>query len=328
MRTLSRRELNRALLARQLLLERRRVPATRAIECLAGLQAQWEPAARMGLATRLDGFRPQQLDGRRVVRATLMRSTIHLVSARDYLLFLPALLPALRRTWERYHPGEADDPELERLGKRLLGAAHEPRSANELRGLLEDDERGSRWFRLRHHVPLVRVGDAYVSAEAWLGRPFATPDEGRIHLLRRYLRAFGPATAADIAAWSGLQVSELRPSLETLRLRRFQDEAGRTLLDEPGAPLPTAETPAPPRLLPRFDNIVLSHADRTRVIADEHRRRIVRAAEVDATFLLDGFVAGRWKLERGKLELDPFVELTRKDVKALEEEASRLAARA
>ena len=318
------RELNRALLARQLLLERGPLPAVRALERLAGVQAQWEPAARLGLASRLDGFREDELAGNAVVRATLMRATIHVVSARDYLLFLPALLPSLRRKWRQYRADQPDRAELDRIAARVLAAAGEPRTAAELRALFEDDEVGSLWFRVRHHVPLVRVDQKYASADAWLGRPFGGAEEGMDHLVRRYLRAFGPATPADVTAWSGLRVSELRPALDRLRLRRFQDEAGRELLDVPGAPLPPAGTPAPPRLLPRFDNLILSHADRARVIADEHRKRIVRAAEVDATFLVDGFVAGRWKLERGKLELDPFVKLARKDVAALDAEARRL----
>jgi hypothetical protein len=257
-----------------------------------------------------------------------MRATIHLVSTRDYLLLLPALLPSLRRKWRQYRPREPDLPELDELAAHVLAAAAEPRSAAELRRLFEDDEHSSLWFRIRHHVPFVRVDGKYVAAEPWLGRPFASAEEGTRHLVRRYLRAFGPATVADVSAWSGLQASELRPALEQVRLRRFRDEAGRELLDLPEAPLPPADTPAPPRLLPRFDNLVLAHADRTRVIADEHRKRIVRAAEVHATFLIDGFVAGRWKLERGKLELDPFVKVARKEVAALEEEARRLGERA
>jgi hypothetical protein len=327
-RTLTRRELNRALLARQLLLTRKPMPAARAIERVAGVQAQWEPAARLAVATRVEGFRPEHLDGPGFVRATLMRATIHLVSRRDYLLLLPALLPSLQRKWRQYRPGEPDRADLGRIAARVLAAASEPQTASSLRELFEDDEQGSLWFRIRHHVPFVRVDGKYVAAEAWLGRSFASAEEGIRHLVRRYLRAFGPATVADISAWSGLLAAELRPALDETRLRRFRDELGRELLDVPGAPLPSAETAAPPRLLPRFDNLVLSHADRTRVVADEHRKRIVRAAEVDATFLVDGFVAGRWKLERGRLELDPFVKLGRKDVAALDAEARRLAERA
>jgi hypothetical protein len=323
-RTLTTRELNRALLARQLLLERKPISPTTAIEQVAGIQAQWEPAAVMGVAARIEGFRPEQLARSRLVRATLMRATIHLVSERDYLLFLPALLPSLQRKWRQYRAGRPDIEGLDQLAKPLLAAATEPRSAAELRALIQDDEEGSLWSRIRHHFPFIRVDGKYVAASAWLGRPFAPADEGLKHLVRRYLRAFGPATLADIALWSGLQVAEVAPMVGRLRLRRFLDESGRTLLDVPGAPLPPADTPAPPRVLPRFDNLILSHADRNRIVADEHRPRIVRAAEVDAIFLIDGFVAGRWKHVRRKFELDPFVKLSRKDVAGLEEEARRL----
>jgi hypothetical protein len=323
-RTLTTRELNRALLARQLVLERKPISPTRAIEQVAGIQAQWEPAALMGLAARIEGFRPEQLARARTVRATLMRATIHLVSERDYLLFLPALLPSLQRKWRQYRAGRPEVEGLDQLAQPVLAAATEPRPAAALRALLEDDDEGTLWSRIRHHYPFVRVGGDYVAASAWLNGEFADPDLGLQHLVRRYLRAFGPATLADIALWSGLQVAEIAPVVERLRLRRFLDESGRTLLDVPGAPLPPADTPVPPRVLPRFDNVILSHADRTRVVAEEHRPRIVRAAEVDAIFLIDGFVAGRWKHVRRKLELDPFVKLSRQDVTALEEEARRL----
>ena len=324
MRTLTTRELNRALLARQLVLERKPISPTRAIEQVAGIQAQWEPAAVMGLAARIEGFRPEQLARARLVRATLMRATIHLVSERDYLLFLPALLPSLQRKWRQYRAGRPDVEGLDQLAQPVLAAAAQPRPATELRTLIEDDEEGSLWSRIRHHYPFIRVNGHYVAASAWLDRPFAAADKGLDHLVRRYLRAFGPATLADIALWSGIQVAEIAPAVERLRLRRFLDESGRTLLDVRGAPLPPADTPAPPRVLPRFDNLILSHADRTRIVAEEHRPRIVRAAEVDAIFLIDGFVAGRWKHVRRKLELDPFVKLSRKDVAALEKEARRL----
>lgn len=171
---------------------------------------------------------------------------------------------------------------------------------------------------MRCHAPFVRVGRRYVSAAE---DPFAAPEDGLLHLVRRYLGAFGPATIADAAAWSGLQVRELRPAFDSLDLVEF--DGG--LYDLRDAPRPDGDTPAPPRLLPRFDNLILSHADRTRVIADEHRSLVIRAGWVDAVFLVDGFVAGRWRLAGGKLDLDPFVKLSRRDEGALRDEASRLA---
>jgi hypothetical protein len=309
------RDLNRALLARQLLLERSPIPVARAVERVAGLQAQWEPSPPIGLWTRIGDFPPRALES--LVRATLMRGTIHLVTRRDYRLLRPAMVPALRRYPTRYRPGEGDD--VEELAERALAFASEPRTRAEMVDLVGDEDV---WLYVRFHAPFVRVGERYLSAAA---EPFAEPEEGLRHLVRRYLGAFGPATTADLAAWSGLQSRELRPALDSLRLRRFRDERGRELLDLPAGRLPPADTPAPPRLLPAFDNLVLSHADRTRVIADEHRRRMIRAGWVDPVFLLDGFVAGRWRLARGKLELDPFSKLTRRDEAALREEASRLA---
>jgi len=330
---LTRRALNRALLARQLLLVPADLPVVRAVEALAGMQAQWAPAPAIGLASRLERFDPgelaEALEQRRLVRGTLMRATIHLVSARDYLRFRPALEPLLRRKWRQYYPREPEPADLPELIARVTEATAEPRTAAELQALAghdeDEDERRLRWFRARHEVPLVRTGERYVHAERWLGRPLEGGDQAVRHLVRRYLAAFGPAAPADVAAWSGLQVAEVRPALADLRVRRFRDEAGRELIDLPAAPRPAGETPAPPRLLPRFDNLTLSHADRSRVIADEHRRRIVRAAEVDAVFLVDGFVAGRWKLTRGRLTLEPFGRLAATARRALEAEAERLA---
>jgi hypothetical protein len=328
-RILTLRELNRALLARQLLLRRERVPVVRALERVAGLQGQWEPSLPIGLWTRLDGFRAESLDralARRVaVRGTVMRATIHLVSTRDYLRFFPALRPMLRRKWLQHRSGAEDVPDFEELAARVAAAATEPRPLAELRVLVEpDDELRTRWFRVRHHAPLLRVGGDYVAAEAWLGRPFVPAGEGLRHLVRRYLGAFGPATAADVGAWSGLRAAEVRDALDGLRLRRFHDEQGRLLVDLPGTPLPPADAPAPPRLLPRFDNLILSHADRTRVIADEHRKRVIRGGEVDPVFLVDGFVAGRWLRRGRKIELEPFGSLRRADLDAVRAEAEAL----
>jgi hypothetical protein len=330
-RVLSRRELNRALLARQLLLRRERLPVLRVLERLAGLQAQWEPAPAIGLWSRIEGFDRAQLERalarRAAVRATLMRATIHLVSTRDYFRFHPALLPMLRRKWRQHRAERADVPDLEELSARVLAAADEPRSVAELRELVEpDDELGTRWFRVRHHAPFLRVGGDYVAAESWLDGSFGTDEEGLRHLVRRYFAAFGPATAADVAAWSGLQVAELRETLDRLRLQRFRDEQGRLLLDLTQAPLPPQDTPVPPRLLPRFDNLTLSHADRTRVVSDEHRKRIIRAGEVDAVFLVDGFVGGRWRKKGWRIELEPFVSVPRTALQGLQEEAEALSA--
>lgn len=308
---MNQRALNRALLARQLLLERRSMPVAQAVEQAAGLQAQWDPSPPVGLWTRIGDFPRRGLDS--LVHASLMRGTLHLVTRRDYRLLRPALLPALARYPRRYLREQAAD--LDGLAARALAFAVEPRTRAEMAEFVGDEDT---WFLVRCHAPFVRVGDRYVSAD----EPFAGPEEGLRHLVRRYLGAFGPATIADAAAWSGLQVAELRPVFGSLDLIRL--EGGH--YDLPDAPRPDGDTAAPPRLLPRFDNLILSHADRTRVIADEHRKRVIRAGWVDAVFLVDGFVAGRWRLTRGKLELDPFAPLSRAARAALRDEAERLEA--
>lgn len=308
---MNRRALNRALLARQLLLERRSMPVGQAVEQVAGLQAQWDPSPPVGLWTRIGDLPRSGFDS--LVHASLMRGTLHLVTRRDYRLFRPALVPALASYPRRYLREQAAD--LDGLAARALAFAAEPRTRAEMAELVGGEDT---WFLVRCNAPFVRVGDRYVSAA---DEPFAAPEKGLRHLVHRYLGAFGPARIADAAAWSGLQVAELRPAFASLDLVQF--DGG--LYDLPDAPRPDGETPAPPRLLPRFDNLILSHADRTRVIADEHRAQVIRAGWVDAVFLVDGFVAGRWRLTRGKLELDPFVKLNRRDEAALREEAIRLA---
>jgi len=320
---LSLRELNRATLGRQLLLRRERLTVTQALERVAGLQAQWAPSLPVGLWTRVEGFEGAQLDRavarKSVVRATLMRATIHLVSTRDYLHFHPALADAITRKYRRPHE---DPAELQRFAAQFVAAAQQPVPGKELRALVDADW----WFRTLQHARLLRIGDDYVAADTWLDQSHETPQKGLAHLLRRYLSAWGPATAADVAAWSGLQVSELREQLERVGTRRFKDEQGRQLYDVPRAPLPPADPPAAPRLLPRFDNTILSHADRTRVIADEHRKSVIRAGEVDPVVLVDGFVAGRWRRKNRHIVVEWLEDVTRTDRQQVEDEARRLEA--
>jgi hypothetical protein len=320
---LSLRELNRATLARQLLLRRARLPVSRALERIAGLQAQWAPSLPIGFWTRLESFEAPQLERafarKSIVRATLMRATIHLVSTRDYLHFHPALADAIRRKYRRPHE---DPAELKRLAAKLGDAAQERVPGRQLRALVGPEW----WFRALQHTQLVRVGEDYVAAEAWLMRPYETAEKGLPHLVRCYLAAWGPATAADAAAWTGLPISALREPLERIGTRRFRDEQGRLLYDLPRAPLPPADTPAPPRLLPRFDNTILAHADRTRVVADEHRKLIIRAGEVDPVVLVDGFVAGRWSRKNRRVEVEWLGDVTRTARQEVEDEARRLEA--
>lgn len=347
MRTLSLKELNRATLARQLLLGRHRVSVTKAIERTAGLQAQWPPSPYLGLWSRVDGFRPDDLvraiQRRQVVKATLMRTTLHLVTARDYLAYA-GIYHAGRIRWvQRQLETLGEDAELADDGERLAAlAAEKPRSRPELLALLgrpklRIEDRPWLWFGLSAHAGLVNgpessdwrshtAGGTFVPARTWLGADAASGDAAYAHLVRSYLAAFGPALRADVAKWTGMARSGVDRGFAGLHLRRFHDELGRDLVDLPRAPLPPPETPAPARLLPRFDNLVLSHDDRRRVLADEHRAAVIQGGEVRATFLVDGFVAGTWSLNGGRVQLEPFAPLPRRVRREVEDEAGLLEA--
>jgi DNA glycosylase AlkZ-like len=349
MPTLTLRELNRATLARQLLLRRHRLSVTQAIERVAGLQAQWPPSPYIGLWTRLDRFRAEDLvravARRHVVKATLMRTTLHLVTAREYLAYGGIYRAARIRELERQVAAAGESADFAEEGERLAAlAAEQPRSRPELLELLgrpkltiEERAPWLVWYGLSAYAELLHGSDAsawrwrtgrstYVPARTWLGADGESGNAAAAHLVRSYLAAFGPASRADIAKWSGLARVHVDGGLAQLQLRRFVDEHGRELYDLPRAPLAAADTAAPIRFLPRFDNLVLSHDDRRRVISDEHRALVIEGGEVRPTFLVDGFVAGIWTLERGRVQLEPFIALTRAVRRELAEEASRLEA--
>jgi hypothetical protein len=316
---LSPRALNRATLARQLLLRRSPMSPLEALEHLVGLQAQEPLDPYTALWSRLEGFRPEALAEllveRRAVRIVVMRATIHLVSAGDCLLLRPLTQPVLDGTLAR-HPqhgpalrGVDLEPVLE-YARQLL--ADRPRTGAELRAALAERFPGHDAAALaeacRVKLPLVQVPPRGVwgrtsqvtmtTAEAWLGRPLAA-DPPIDDVVMRYLGAFGPATAADVATWSRL--TGFREVLERLRprLRTFRDERGRELFDLPGAPRPDPDTPAPVRFLPQYDNLMLSHADRSRVISPERRARLSEGhGPVHGSVLHDGFAWGVWRLER------------------------------
>ena len=335
-RTLTLRELNRATLARQLLLERRRLPLLRALERLAGLQAQWAPATYVGLWTRLEGFRRELLERalrrEEAVRAVLMRGTVHLVSRADYGVFGSAVaLPP----WVRPESAELAD----RVHDSLLEFGREPRTRAEVMAWLRDthgidhDGGAGFWYALRTVGRLTHAPDSGTWKQPRETR-YVLIDHERIdrlpareHLVRRYLGAFGPATRADIAEWSGLRVRDFEPALDALEpLRRFRDERGRELYDVPRASLPGADVRAPVRFLPRFDNLVLSHKDRTRVLPEEYRPAVIDGGWVRSTFLVDGLVAGAWEVEGGRVRLEPFAPLPRAARREVEDEAARLEA--
>jgi hypothetical protein len=335
-RVLTLKELNRATLARQLLLERRALPLVRALERVAGLQAQWGPAPYVGLWTRVAGFRREALERalvrRQAVRAVLMRGTIHLVSLADYALFGAAVGAP---PWLR--------PEAAALGDTLHDAIRAfgevPRTRQEIFEYLDREhgigrERAERlWYALRIRGRITHAPDTGFWQTTGRTRYVTIPhapaetEPARPELVRRYLAAFGPATRADVSEWSGLRVRDLESALTALEpLARFRDEQGRELVDLPRAPRPSADTPAPVRLMPRFDNLVLSHKDRSRVVADEHRGLVIDGGWVKSTFLVDGFVAGTWEIENGRIRLEPFAPLTRAAKRELDAESKSLEA--
>lgn len=345
--TLGPRALNRVLLHRQSLLQPSSQSALAMVERLGGLQAQAPNPPYLGLWTRLARFRPEDLTElmrtRQVVRATMMRGTLHLVSARDYLAWRATLQPVLRRLCLQSDQGRAvHDMDLEALnaaGRLLLARA--PLSATALGSLLQerwpdrDAAAMARWVRSVEpliHVPPAGVWDShqaatFAPAADWLGVPLSTDDAAEAMVLR-YLAAFGPASVQDVAAWSGLQgvraiVERLRP-----RLRTYRDTSGNELFDPEDAERSDPDVPAPPRLLADFDNVLLAHADRSRIFDERDKGAIfTRNGIVRATVLIDGFVRGTWRMERGKgaatIAIAPFARLSKADRAALVDEAAR-----
>jgi hypothetical protein len=326
--------LNRATLARQMLLGREKTTALKAVERLVGMQAQLARPPYIGLWSRVAGFRAEDLTrlvhARRVVRGTLMRATLHLVSARDYRVLRPLLQSMLSAELQRVMRARTAALELEPVVAAARACLEErPRTFDEVRAVLRKawpraDERAL-GYAVRTHLPLVQVpaetrwgwpgAATFAVAEAWLGSPLpAAGDLGALVL--RYLAGFGPASPRDAETWSGL--ARLGATFEALRprLRVFRDEKGRELFDLPGAPRPPRTRKAPVRFLPDYDNLLLGHADRTRVIPAAHKPRLATTnLRVLATYLVDGFVAGAWRIERSRsaaaLLLEPFEPLPR-----------------
>ncbi|HEX8646103.1 MAG TPA: winged helix DNA-binding domain-containing protein [Thermoleophilaceae bacterium] len=343
-RTLSARELGRATLARQMLLQRERVTAPDAVERLVALQAQVREPPFVGLWTRIEDFRRAELveaiERREVVRATAIRCTMHLMSARDFLAFWGAIQPAVARAVRAWTGKRLGGLDMDRIAAAVRErVAERPSTFAELRAsipeLAQAESPQAAAYAVRAHLPLVQVPDGgstghsnaapYGLAEHVLGAP-AAREPATAELVRRYLAAFGPASVADAQAWAGL--TGLKPVFEDLRaeLAVFRDESGGELFDLPDAPRPDPGTPAPARLLPDYDNLVLAYRDRSRFVPEEHRKAIFRpAGVVRATFLVDGVVAGTWSRDRdGSVALEPFGRIAKRDRIALDEEVERM----
>jgi hypothetical protein len=347
---LSDRALSRATLERQLLLRRAALPAIDAVEHLVGMQAQLPLNPYIALWSRLDGFQPEELAklliDRAVVRIVLVRGTLHLVTADDCLLLRPLVQPVLDMEIARHgeHAEALRDLDLEPVLAFARPFLAEPRTGPQLRKALAaefpDLDAAALALACRNRLALVQVPPRGVwgksaqvtlaTAEAWLGRPLvANPAIDDVVL--RYLAALGPATVADVAAWSRL--TGFRDVLERLRpkLRTFRDEHGRELFDLPDAPRPDPDTPAPPRFLPEYDNVLLSHADRSRFMTDQQRAWLSAGVrDVRGSVLYDGVAFGTWRLDRdqasGKVTLvvDHIGRATKKAVSALTKEALAL----
>jgi DNA glycosylase AlkZ-like len=338
-RVLTLRELNRALLARQLLLERRKLGVQQAVERICAIQAQWPQSPYIGLWSRLTGFGKEQLTRalvqHRVVKTQLFRITLHITSARDYPYFFAVWGPSARdRT-----SGVAQHT-LEELTRRVRAVALErPLTQAEVEELAAADMGGMRW-RTRTLTPLVHLppggswshyGRTQLRAmEAVLGVELPSREDGAERLVRSYLTAFGPATQEDILRFAGVRVGDIRAGLERVEMRFFRDERGRQLLDVPRAPLPNSDTPAPVRFLPKWDSALLAYAppERIRILPEKFRPKVIaKNGDVSPTVLVDGFVAATWSVDRkGGLGIAPLRPLRKTERTEIDDEGERLVA--
>jgi hypothetical protein len=330
-----------------MLLARSTGTAPEAVAGLVGLQAQAAMAPFVGLWSRLENVRREDIaacfENRSIVKATMMRATLHLVTAEDYLRFRSTLQPVLSGAFQSVQKGRAEDldvPPLLEAARSFL--AESPRTfagiSRMATELVPGTDVGVMRYAVRTHIPLVQVpvpkawsfpgNPQFTLAESWLGKS-VPPGDHLEDLILRYLAAFGPASATDMQAWSGF--SGLKERIEKMRpkLAVYRDENRRELFDHPDLSIEDPQTPAPERFLPEFDNVLLSYANRTRIVAEEHRREVyVPVLRVKPTILVDGFVAGTWKTEKARgtttLVIAPFGRLPGPSRQALTEEGENL----
>jgi hypothetical protein len=336
-RVLTLRELNRALLARQLLLERRKLAVQQAVERMCAIQAQWPQSPYIALWTRLTGFRKEDLvralEQRNVVKSQLFRITLHMTSARDYPYYVAVWQPSARDTT----PG-VDRKTIEQLSRRVKELAmNGPVTHDQIADLAAEEMGGFRW-RTRTLTPLVHLlpsgtwshyGRAQLQAmETVLGVELPSREDGAERLVQRYFAAFGPATREDLLRFAGVRVGDLRAGLDRIELRSFRDEQGRLLLDVPRAPLPSPDTAAPVRFLPKWDSSILAYSapERARILPDRLRSTVIRKnGDVLPTVLVDGFVAATWDVgTKRDLTITPLRRLTKPERAEIDEEGERL----
>ena len=353
-KALTLRELNRAMLARQLLLERTKLGIVAAIERLPALQAQWAPSPYYALWARLAHFTRERLwaaiESHRVIRARLMRGTLHLVSARDFYAYAVATQDLQRGAWNRVQVAKGIEPDA--VAELAIAFARHPRAREDVIAHLRDrlgevfneDYRWLLWRFVSAHADLVSAPPGghwgyggteapYVAAKHWIAHGSRPNEDAALDVLvRRAVAAFGPATLADVAKFAGAVPARIRPALDRLapRLARFQDEQGRTLFDLKRSPRPSPDLKPPIRFLPRYEQILIAYQHRDRVIAPRHRPAIYsKNGIIEATFLVDGFVAGTWSVVRNKgdavVAVHPFARLAPADRTAALVEAERLA---
>jgi hypothetical protein len=338
-RTLGQPELNRAILARQGLLEPFDEPIPRVLERVGGIQAQYAPSMYVGLWSRMRTFHRDELtralEDRTVVQGTLLRATIHLVSRADYWPFAVATREQLRDWFLRVRKGDPSAAELDEAAKRVRAAlADAPLRQTEIDELVGRSVRAG----INTCLDLVRIppsgtwerrkADLHADAESWIGRSEVSAAEARTLLVRRYLAGFGPATRAEMGNWAGLSVRSVSEALAGIDHVTYAAADGATLVDLPDSPLPDADTPAPIRFLPTWDATLLVHARRSGILPEEHRAKVfsTRNPHSVATFLVNGSVAGSWRYQDGRIALTEFEPLPNDVRREVEGAAEPLAA--